>query len=83
MANATSQGARENTPEYIAYRLFQHVACVERKSIDGTGATAGLADRKWILDTYSECLMAVLAPDARLSGKEAISVTISPEDAAL
>lgn len=51
----------ENSPEQVAYRLLERVAGLERKSIHGSsdlssGWTA--ADRKWLLDTYAECLTA-------------------------
>jgi hypothetical protein len=38
----------ENSPEYVAYRLLKDIARVE----DGS------KDRKWILDTFAECLHA-------------------------
>jgi hypothetical protein len=44
-----------NSPEYVAYQLFQHIAFVEgarySSSSVGTAAT-----RQWILDTYAECV---------------------------
>jgi hypothetical protein len=51
----------ENSPEQVAYKLMELVAEIEEKSIQtkkpsAPGWTA--ADRKWILDTYSECLQA-------------------------
>jgi hypothetical protein len=44
----------ENSPEQIAYRLLINVASLERKSLHGSDQNA--ADRKWLLDTYAECL---------------------------
>lgn len=55
----------ENSPEEVAYKLFREVANAEgKRSIYGTGSTA--PDRKWILDTYAECLLAVRSPHDRL-----------------
>ena len=50
----------ENSPEYIAYRLFRDVAGLEKKSLAGSDAT-----RAWILHTYAECLLAVRNPLGR------------------
>jgi hypothetical protein len=58
MAEAPAIYIGENSPEYVAYRLFEIVRSVERA--DETTIT-----RQWILDTYSECLQAVRAPDSR------------------
>jgi hypothetical protein len=43
------------TPEAVALRLFEIIAKHEGKSNAG-------ADRKWILDTYAECLRVVKNP---------------------
>ncbi len=51
----------ENSPEQIAFRLLQIIASNEQKSI-GIGNMNGFqagADRKWLLDTYVECLQSV------------------------
>jgi len=58
----------ENSPEQVAYKLMERIADVEERSIHsrypGTkGWTA--ADRKWLLDTYAECLLAVRSPSDR------------------
>jgi hypothetical protein len=50
----------ENSPEHVAYELFRHIALVEGKPL-----VSGGPDRKWILDTYAECLLAVRNPGAR------------------
>jgi hypothetical protein len=47
----------ENSPEQVAFKLFHEVASAE--------AGRAQIDRKWILDTYAECLMAVTRPDVR------------------
>jgi hypothetical protein len=45
--------SESGTPEAVALRLFEIIAANERK----TGA-----DRKWVLDTYAECIRAVRNP---------------------
>lgn len=50
----------ENSPENIAYKLLELIAQTEKTP----PVTA--RDRKWILDTYAECLQAVRAPHFRL-----------------
>lgn len=61
MADQTVVHMGENSPEHVAYTLFEHVARVEGMVL----VKGGVADRKWILDTYSECLIAVKNPGAR------------------
>ena len=51
------------SPEEVAYKLLYVVAWGENINLDDWAK----ADRKWILDTYAECLMAVRNPAARLS----------------
>lgn len=46
----------ENSPEQVAYKLFQLVANVEKKKIVGPDTNA---DREWILKTYSDCFRVV------------------------
>jgi hypothetical protein len=50
----------ENSPEHVAFRLMETVMGVERKSLYHDDLSAGwsTADRKYILDTYAECLHA-------------------------
>ena len=51
----------ENSPEYVAYQLMDAIAKCEGLVLyraSGTGPSQG-ATRKWVLDTYSECLEAV------------------------
>jgi hypothetical protein len=50
-------------PEEVAYKLLYLVAWGEDKDLEGWGK----ADRKWLLDTYAECLMTVRDPAARLA----------------
>lgn len=53
----------DQTPEGIAFELFKQVAANDGKR--ATNSTAIKADRKWILDTYAECLLAVKQPAQR------------------
>jgi hypothetical protein len=51
----------DNSPERVAYDLLVAVAHAEHKDPVATSGSAlwADADRKWILDTYAECLQAV------------------------
>ena len=49
--------------EEIASKLLYAVAWGENIDLDGWAK----ADRKWILDTYAECLLAVKEPEARMA----------------
>lgn len=50
----------ENSPEEVALKLVRLVADVEgRAFFRNPGNDKQAADRKWILDTYAECLKAV------------------------
>ena len=53
----------ENSPEHVAYQLFRHVAAAEGIPLGQPRKDA--TSRKWILDTYSECLHAVRNPNLR------------------
>jgi hypothetical protein len=57
----------ENSPEYVALRLFREVAHAENKAIMGNGSRGSKPDKKLILDTYAECLETVRSPNARRS----------------
>ena len=57
----------ENSPEQVAYRLLRHIAIFENKRIDQPGDGPSAPDRKWLLDTYAECLNAVQCPAKRKS----------------
>jgi hypothetical protein len=57
----------ENSPEQIAFKLLTIIAANEGKTFEkvaGGTATAS-ADRKWLLDTYAECLQTVSNPGGR------------------
>lgn len=49
--------------EEIAFKLLYAVAWGENIDLEGWAK----ADRKWILDTYAECLLAVKEPEARMA----------------
>lgn len=58
----------ENSPEHVAFKLLQVVAGAEKKELYGLVNGDQLADRKWILSTYRECLKTVkghLTPNNR------------------
>lgn len=62
IATQSAGPAGENSPEYVACLLMKDVANAEDKHI-----VVGDADRKWILDTYAECLLLVRIPSKRFS----------------
>ena len=57
------------SPEEVAYKLLYLVAWGENRDLEGWGK----ADRKWLLDTYAECLLAVRNPAARAAAQPASS----------
>lgn len=63
MSDAAVVHLGENSPEHVALKLFYEVARAEKKE---TALTSGQpVDRKWVLDTYAECVTAVRAPHVR------------------
>lgn len=60
----------ENSAEEVAFKLMFNVAVAEGKQFtraaDIQYISSGNVDRKWILDTYAECLRAVTHPHVRL-----------------
>jgi hypothetical protein len=67
MAEPTVVHLGENSPEHVAYQLMRTLALVEDKLFNSSEANPQkVASRKWILDTYAECLMTVKSPHARL-----------------
>lgn len=65
MADAKIVNTGENTPEYVAYQLMQDVMRAEGKALY-SGDKVEKADRKYLLDTYAECIYAVMQPWKRL-----------------
>lgn len=64
MADAPVVHIGENSPEKVAYDLMMNIAGAENRRVAGSKAGNSIggqtpADRKWILDTYAECLAAV------------------------
>ena len=58
----------ENSPEKIAYSLLQDIMHIEGRTISPTSINGKTpVDRKWLLDTYAECIRAVTVPHARAS----------------
>ncbi len=51
-----------DSAEAVAYVLLQCVAVSEGKRLNDGFV---YADRKWILDTYAECLDAIRSPNGR------------------
>jgi hypothetical protein len=58
MADDSIVHIAENSPEEIAYKLFESIAFVEGKSLR-PGMTGQKADRAYILSTYWECCRVV------------------------
>jgi hypothetical protein len=63
MAENTGLHIGENSPEHVAFKLMELVARVERRTMlgykqDQLNDGWSEADRKWILDTYNECIEA-------------------------
>jgi len=49
----------ETSPHEVAYKLLQHIAWAEKKAFAVSGShPTDAPQRKWILDTYAECLQA-------------------------
>jgi hypothetical protein len=65
MSDSKSYGAGDNTPEQIGYKLFVDVAIAENMRVKDYLGGDKVPDRKWILDTYAECLRTVQSPGAR------------------
>ena len=50
----------ENSPEHVALELMRKIASVEQRILHySSEQPERVADRKWILDAYAECLHAV------------------------
>ena len=59
--------AAHNTPEQVVLALFHMIANVERRAMHHEATGDGeSADRDWILNTYSECILTIREPQARL-----------------
>ena len=65
MADSTDVHIGENSPEFIAYQLLKDVTRVEGIPLGALTPSPKLT-RKYILDTYAECLNAVKFPGSRI-----------------
>jgi len=64
----TRQATQEWTPGHIAYVLLREVARAEGRAMPSDTKSDGQkVDRKWLLDTYAECMQAIESPDKRVS----------------
>lgn len=54
-----------DSPEAVALRLLELVAKTEKKTFVADMSNQVNTDRKWILDTYAECMLAVRNPGGR------------------
>ena len=65
MAHSPVVHLGENSPEQVAYKLMRDIALAEGIGLGIPNSPrcvpngSGLPNRKWILETYSECLAAV------------------------
>ncbi|MEQ8902388.1 MAG: hypothetical protein RID11_03800 [Roseovarius sp.] len=57
MSDNTVVHIGENSPEHVAFNLMKEIASVEGRELYSHGSNP--ANRKWVLDTYAECLKAV------------------------
>jgi hypothetical protein len=56
----------ENSSEYVVYKLLETIASQEGKVLHrATSSAKATAEKKWLLDTYAECLLAVRVPQSR------------------
>ena len=58
MADQTTVHIGENSPHQVAYKLYRDIMMTEGKSLRAEESQAKV-NRKYILDTYAECLSAV------------------------
>src|SRR3984893_2762228 len=66
----------ENSPQQIAYKLLLLIAAKEGKLLDEpSGGGHATADRKWLLDTYAECLRTVQNPSSRERPERIVALT--------
>jgi hypothetical protein len=53
------------SPEAVALELFREVADAGSKRIRNIGTSYPAPDRKWIIETYAECLATVKGTQTR------------------
>lgn len=60
MADQTTVHIGENSQEHVAHRLLHEVMLAEKKATGAASADGWTrVDRKYLLDTFGECLQAV------------------------
>lgn len=59
MADETPVHVGENSPEFVAYKLYETIADNEHKTLTSSMVGEATADRAWVLSTYAECLRTV------------------------
>jgi hypothetical protein len=74
MADAVNSQGGPATEE-VAYKLLYLVAWGENKDLEAWGK----ADRKWLLDTYAECLLTVRDPAARMAAAAVATAAAPPK----
>ena len=74
MTDQTIVRIGENSPEQVAFKLMEIIAIAEGKAIK----TPSKTDRKWLLDTYAECLRTVREPQGRGSIERVERVIVDP-----
>jgi len=67
MAEDAPTHVGEDSPAHVAYKLLQTIASNENKSLHSAVGASATADRKWLVDTYAECLEVVLNTRSRLN----------------
>jgi hypothetical protein len=60
---------REGSREEVALKLLHLIAAQEGRDLSSSASGGSKADRKWTLDTYAECLWAIIDPVGRVAGK--------------
>ncbi len=66
MAETNPIVAQHNSPEKVALDLLTMISLIEKRSLHA-GPPQGWqsADRKWLLDTFAECMSTVRQPEKR------------------
>jgi hypothetical protein len=65
----------ENSPEHVALKLYQEIADLEADVLRQSGGRT----RKWVLDTFAECLETVRNPEQRRNGGSQLKARARPE----
>ena len=65
MADASEIHIHSNSAEEVAFKLLKTIALIQGKAIHPLPQGSSAYDKKWLLDTYAECLLAVRSPQER------------------